>query len=347
LFLGKSNAYEDKVYKTFDVEAQFTRTNSLVVPNEKVYNYGKFNGLITQYYKLRKDTVKKIMKIVISFNGDLLTFSIGDRSNPYNQTEKFTNKTEIGKGKILITIEPPENMDFIYLNVYKKSYMEDPNTHIQNYAFKYINVESDDQFFDYGIKNNNGSLTYKDERKDGKVTITATFNRVDIDKGKANITYFLKIVDSRTYIPGEDFNTVAVTESPYFTKYKRNPDFDATDKITLSATGDFQYWRCIQVIAQIQQNKVLEYIAYDSVCTEKNVPTDHKDGGDENLNEKSDNTGLLIGISVVLALLIIGLAILVFYFQKKNKSLMNQVKHVSFQQNNTSSSDPDLLLAKN
>ena len=346
LFLGKSNAYEDKVYKTFDVEAQFTRTNSLVIPNEKVYNYGKFNGLITQYYKLRKDTVKKIMKIVISFNGDLLTFSIGDRSNPYNQTEKFTNKTEIGKGKILITIEPPENMDFIYLNVYKKSYMEDPNTHIQNYAFKYINVESDDQFFDYGIKNNNGSLTYKDERKDGKVTITATFNRVDIDKGKANITYFLKIVDSRTYIPGEDFNTVAVTESPYFTKYKRNPDFDATDKITLSATGDFQYWRCIQVIAQIQQNKVLEYIAYDSVCTEKNVPTDHKDGGDENLNEKSDNTGLLIGISVVLALLIIGLAILVFYFQKKNKSLMNQVKHVSFQQNNTSS-DPDLLLAKN
>ena len=346
LFLGKSNAYEDKVYKTFDVEAQFTRTNSLVVPNEKVYNYGKFNGLITQYYKLRKDTVKKIMKIVISFNGDLLTFSIGDRSNPYNQTEKFTNKTEIGKGKILITIEPPENMDFIYLNVYKKSYMEDPNTHIQNYAFKYINVESDDQFFDYGIKNNNGSLTYKDERKDGKVTITATFNRVDIDKGKANITYFLKIVDSRTYIPGEDFNTVAVTESPYFTKYKRNPDFDATDKITLSATGDFQYWRCIQVIAQIQQNKVLEYIAYDSVCTEKNVPTDHKDGGDENLNEKSDNTGLLIGISVVLAFLIIGLAILVFYFQKKNKSLMNQVKHVSFQQNNTTS-DPDLLLAKN
>jgi hypothetical protein len=346
LFLGKSNAYEDKVYKTFDVEAQFTRTNSLVVPNEKVYNYGKFNGLITQYYKLRKDTVKKIMKIVISFNGDLLTFSIGDRSNPYNQTEKFTNKTEIGKGKILITIEPPENMDFIYLNVYKKSYMEDPNTHIQNYAFKYINVESDDQFFDYGIKNNNGSLTYKDERKDGKVTITATFNRVDIDKGKANITYFLKIVDSRTYIPGEDFNTVAVTESPYFTKYKRNPDFDATDKITLSATGDFQYWRCIQVIAQIQQNKVLEYIAYDSVCTEKNVPTDHKDEGDENLNEKSDNTGLLIGISVVLAFLIIGLAILVFYFQKKNKSLMNQVKHVSFQQNNTTS-DPDLLLAKN
>ena len=344
LFLGKSNAYEDKVYKTFDVETQFTRTNSLVVPVEKVYNYGKFNGLLTQYYKLRKDKIKKIMKIVISFNSDLLTFSIGDMSNPNNLTDKFSNKTEIGKGKILITIQPPESMDFIYLNVFKKDYMSDPNTLIQNYAFKYINVESDEQFFDYAIKNNNGSLTYKEEKKDDKVTLTVTFNRVDIDKGKANITYFMKVVDSRSYIPGEDFNTVAVTESPYFTKYKRNPDFDSNDKITLSATGDFQYWRCLQVIAQIQQNKVLEYIAYDSVCTDKNTPSGNKE--DENLNEKSDKTGLLIAISVVLAVLIIGLVALVFYFQKKNKSLMNQVKHVSFQQNN-SASDPDLLLAKN
>ena len=344
LFLGKSNAYEDKVYKTFDVETQFTRTNSLVVPVEKVYNYGKFNGLLTQYYKLRKDKIKKIMKIVISFNSDLLTFSIGDMSNPNNLTDKFSNKTEIGKGKILITIQPPESMDFIYLNVFKKDYMSDPNTLIQNYAFKYINVESDEQFFDYGIKNNNGSLAYKEEKKDDKVTLTVTFNRVDIDKGKANITYFMKVVDSRSYIPGEDFNTVAVTESPYFTKYKRNPDFDSNDKITLSATGDFQYWRCLQVIAQIQQNKVLEYIAYDSVCTDKNTPSGNKE--DENLNEKSDKTGLLIAISVILAVLIIGLVALVFYFQKKNKSLMNQVKHVSFQQNN-SASDPDLLLAKN
>ena len=77
------------------------------------------------------------MKIVISFNGDSLTFSIGDRGNPYNRTEKFSNKTEIGKGKILITLQPPEDMDFIYLNVYRKSYMEDPNISTQNYAFKY------------------------------------------------------------------------------------------------------------------------------------------------------------------------------------------------------------------
>ena len=349
LYLGKSNDYEDKVYKNFDMEAQFTKTNSLVVPVEKVYNYGKFNGLLTQYYKLRNDKNKRMMKIVISFNSDLLTFSIGDRSNPRNATDKFSNKTEIGKGKLLITIEPPEDMDFVFLNVYKKNYMEDPNPLIQNYAFKYINVESDDQFFDYGIKNNNASLDYKDERKDGKVTLTVTFNRVDIDKDKANITYFLKIVDSISYIPGEDFNTVAVTESPYFTKYKRNPEFDSKDKITLSATGDFQYWLCIQIIAQIQQNKVLEYIAYDSACTEKNIPTDQNQNSgenEENLNEESDNTGLLIAISVVLVILIIGLAIVVFYFQKKNKSLLNQVKHVSFQQNN-STSDPDLLLAKN
>ena len=59
---------------------------------------------------------------------------------------------------------------------------------------------------------------------------------------------------------------------------------------------------------------------------------------------KSGNTGLIIGISVTLVI-IIGLIGVIFYFQKKNKSLMDQVKHVSFQQN-SAASDPDLLLHK-
>jgi len=62
--------------------------------------------------------------------------------------------------------------------------------------------------------------------------------------------------------------------------------------------------------------------------------------------QKKNNTALLIGISVSLALLIIALAVIVFYFQKKNKNLMKQVKHVSFQQYPSLSSDPDLLLSK-
>ena len=206
------------------------------------------------------------------------------------------------------------------MNVFKKNYVEDVNTQLHNYAFKYINVESEDQFFDYNIYRNNATLEYKDERNNDNVTITVTFNRIDIGKDEANITYFLKIVDSKFYVPKEKFDTVAVTESPYYTKYKRNPEWDpSNNKITLSATGNFQHWRCIQVIAQIQQNKVLEYIAYDSFCTDKNQSDDEDKEENEKKEptDKKNNTALLIGISVSLALLIIALAVIVFYFQKK------------------------------
>ena len=348
LYLGKSIAYQDKKYPTFNVEAQFTRTNSLVIPVEKIYNYGKFNGLITQYYKLRNDKTKGIMKIVLSFNSEELTWAIGDRSSHFNTT-KYDFETKVAKGKILLTLKPPNDVDFVYLNVFKKNYVEDVNTQLHNYAFKYINVESEDQFFDYNIYRNNATLEYKDERNNDNVTMSVTFNRIDIGKDEANITYFLKIVDSKFYVPKEKFDTVAVIESPYYTKYKRNPEWDpSNNKITLSATGNFQHWRCIQVIAQIQQNKVLEYIAYDSFCTDKNQ-SDEEDKEENEKNEPTDkknNTALLIGISVSLALLIIALAVIVFYFEKKNKNLMKQVKHVSFQQYPSLSSDPDLLLSK-
>ena len=86
---------------------------------------------------------------------------------------------------------------------------------------------------------------------------------------------------------------------------------------------------------------MLEFVAYDPVYMQRGVPEE------EVKKENTDNTGLFIGISVTLFVLIIGLVAVVFYFQQKNKSLLNQVKHVSFQQQGGSTADPDLLLAKN
>ena len=189
-------------------------------------------------------------------------------------------------------------------------------------------------------------------------------NRIDIKENQANVTYFLKIADVRNYIKGENFSTVAVTESPCYIKYKRNPSH-SNNKITLSATGDFKYWNYIQVTAQIQQNKALDYVAYEGIKIEKENPSDSDDDPDKSDKpdksdeqsdknkktdnpdkEKSNNTGLIVGISVALFIVIIGLVVVIFYFQKKNKSLMDQVKHVSFQQSNTASEEPDLLLHK-
>ena len=342
LYLGKSEAYKDKVYKTFNVEAQFSRTNSLIIPVEKVYNYGKFNGMVTQYYKLRNDKNKPIMKIEISFNSHILDWTIGNLSSHSNST-KYELNTKVSKGKILVTIQPG-NEDFVFFNVFKSNILDDPHPPIQNYAFLYINIESEDQFYDYGIKNNDATLEYKETKNNGKIeSISCTFNPIDIDYKNANVTYFLKIADGRYYIPGENFTTVAVTESPYYSVYKRNPEIGSNNKITLTANGDFSYWCYIQITAQIQQNKVLEFVAYDGIYTDRNTPKQKPSGEDD---DSSSNTALFVGISVTLVILIAVLVVLVIYFQKKNKSLMNQVKHVSFQQVTDTSTDPDLLLAK-
>ena len=346
LFLGKSVDHEDKKYQTFNVEAQFTRVNSKVIPIEKVYNYGKYHGLVSQYYKLRNDKTKKMIKIVLSFNSDLLAWTIGGEGARLNTTQYEINAVQ-ARGKITITISPPDKEDFIFLNFFQKDYMKF-NMSLQNYAFKYINVNSEEEFYDYLITGNDGSLKYEEEIKDGKITgIKCTFNKIALkDKNQANITYFLKIADADTYLAGENFKTVAVTESPYYTKYIRNP-IDDNNKITIQAKGNFSHWCYIQVIAQIQQNKALEYVAYDGIYTDKNKPKDSNNEGEEKEGGSNSSTVLIV-ISVVLVVAIIGLAFVVFYFQKKNRSLMNKVKHVSFQNaaSSNQSADPDLLLSK-
>lgn len=346
--VGKSKAYEYKSYNTFNVEAQFTKSNSRVVPNEKVYNYGKVIGPVTIYYKLKHDITKKIMKIVLSFNGNGLSWSLGDYQNAHENTTRYPIKAERSRGKITITIEPGLE-EFIYLNFWKTDSSADISPQILNYAFEYLNLESEDQFFNYQIYGKDGSIEYKEEDSNGNKTITCTFNRIDVPDNQANVTYFLKIADVRDYIEDENFQTVAVTETPCYIKYKRNPSH-SNNKITLSATGDFKYWNYIQVTAQIQQNKALDYVAYNGVKIDKENPNNSdKKSDDPNNNttlNKTSKTGLIIGISVALVIIIIGLVGVIFYFQKKNKSLMDQVKHVSFQQNSSAASDPDLLLHK-
>ena len=288
------------------------------------------------------------MKIVLSFNGNGLSWSLGDYQNAHENTTRYPIKAESSRGKITITIEPGLE-EFIYLNFWKTDSSADISPQILNYAFEYLNLESEDQFFNYQIYGKDGSIEYKEVDSNGNKTITCTFNRIDVPDNQANVTYFLKIADVINYIEGENFQTVAVTETPCYIKYIRNPSH-SNNKITLSATGDFKYWNYIQVTAQIQQNKALDYVAYNGVKIDKENPyNSDKNSDDPNNNttlNKTSKTGLIIGISVALVIIIIGLVGVIFYFQKKNKSLMDQVKHVSFQQNSSAASDPDLLLHK-
>ena len=72
-------------------------------------------------------------------------------------------------------------------------------------------------------------------------------------------------------------------------------------------------------------------------------------------NKKSCNdlgktsTTLFLAVGGILLLIVIALVVIILIFQQRNKNLLNQVKHVSFQQTNSNSNnnvDPDLLLKK-
>ena len=140
-------------------------------------------------------------------------------------------------------------------------------------------------------------------------------------------------------------------ESPYKTVYQRNPK-ENNGKITLSISGDLSNWAYLQVIAQIQQETILEYITYEGIENIRPAPVvpdkddKKKDSSDSSKSGSSGVTVFLVVAGILLAL-IVGLVIVVYIFQQRNKSLLNQVKHVSFQQNPAASNtDPDLLLQK-
>ena len=62
-------------------------------------------------------------------------------------------------------------------------------------------------------------------------------------------------------------------------------------------------------------------------------------------NEESDNTVLFGVMGGILGAIAIGLVVVIVVFQLKNKKLLDQVKHVSFQKTNATV-DPNLLLQR-
>ena len=339
------NIFVPKDYKDFNVEAQITRINSGVVPVEKTYNYGVFTGNNINYYKLKVDNNKNYMLIEIAFNNKNLNFALNQGLTRTNMT-KIIKSAVKARGKVFLLIDTKAvDSQFINLNIFRIANAPKTNFFL-NYVFKYLNVEKEDDFIDYKILEDNNELKIqeKTDSKTATTTISCTFNKLDIDYNKANITYFFKVVDNKTHFYGEEYETIASMESPYYTVYERNPQ-DSNGKITLTAEGPrdtLANWCYLQVIAQIQQDTILEYVAYKGV---KNIRPS-KDNPEENTSNGISTTAFVV-FAIIILIIIVALVVVVFIIQQKNKSLLNQVKHVSFQQNvGTPNTDPDLLLQK-
>ena len=333
--VDKSEELKDDLFANFTVEAQVSGLNDGVIPVEKVYHYGRLqeNSFGYNVYRLRTNKNKPVMRIQIAFNSRFLDFTISDtdesRANiTYMQAEK-------SRGKVTATFKTKETVEIYYLFIYRRTRSEIDN-YLNNYAFNYITAKSESDFFNYTILRS-PEIETQESKEDDLDVIKCTFNKIDVEPGYANITYFFKVVDNRTHYYGEEINTVAITESPFFTIYKRNP-IDDDGKITLIAKSyDLANWVYLNVIAQIQRENVVEFVAYNGKTFVRPAPegSSSSSGG--------DNTTLFIVVGVILLIIVIGLVVTIFLFQMRNKSLLNQVKAVSFQKTN-SNTDPNLLL---
>ena len=339
LNVAKSKYYSDVEYPNFKIETQIYKVNDEVTPVEFIYNYGKYSGYFNNYYTLKTDKKRPIMVVEISFNSDQLFYAIDYQESRRNDS-KIILSSERKNGKSILYLKP-ENKEYVFLNILRD--IRKPNSWwLNNYVFKYANFEKKEDFITFKILNNKNDLEYTEKLVNNETVITCSFNKIDAPKDGANITYFFKVVENSTHFYGEDFKTIAVSESPFYVVYERNPA-DKNGKITLTAKGDLSNWVSLQVIAKIENDTIVDYVSYKDVYNLR-PPKGKTDDGEGS----GSGTTIFIIIAVVLGVVIAGLVVIVFIFQQKNKSLLNQVKHVSFQQNNSNSNtDPNLLLHKN
>ena len=234
--------------------------NDGIIPKERLYHYGKIRDTdwISTIYKLKTDKNRPFMKIQIAFNSDNLNFVISDSENAKVNTTFLEAKKR--NGKISISLKIKEDVEIYYLQIYKNKETKN-EIYLNNYSFKYINVKSEEELIDYKILDSSG-LTYSETIKENdNIIISCIFNKLDIEKEEANITYFLKVIDNSTYINNESYDTIAMTESPHHISYKRNPK-DNEGKIYLTAKGNLINWGYLNIIAQIQKGDNVEYLSY-------------------------------------------------------------------------------------
>ena len=271
--IDKNPAYKEITFDFFNVEAEISGINDFVPPIEKVYHHGKMGAdQDVVYYPLKLDRDNIFLRIEVSLNSNELDFAITDEVlSTTNITFDYFNSTQ-ECGKVTVTLKKPQDKDSLFLTFFRKGIENNNNNNtnneqLTNYAFKYINAETEKNFTEYKMSNPNLTVI---KENNGRI-IKCIFNKIHADADNVDITYFIKIMKLSSYIQGEEINTIAVTESPSYVYYYKNPhslDYDE-DKISMIANAEnislFENLAYINVIAHIQQQNIIEYVAYNGI----------------------------------------------------------------------------------
>ena len=332
IYLSIEKRSKDIILNSARIELAAVQENTDVIVTEKLYQYGKIKEKAVNTYKLKVGSLG-YMRIQFSTNSENVKYSINKLPHSKEEDKEIVKEIKEERGKTFITFEKP-NAEYIYLHVFLNENIKNKKIASNNYAFKYINSDSKEKFYEYKIKGGVSKPTFKDEEKE----YTVVFNKIE-EKENIDVIYSLKGVEPKNY-KNENFKTIALTESYANVTQKKNPA--EKDQVTLSlAKTDGREFGYLQVIAQIRDGPITEYVAYDTITLKVNSNEENNDKSNKNLSI------IFIVIGVVLFVVIIILVIIIFTFNAKNKDLMDQVNKISFVQSGAKPNDDVNLLLDN
>ena len=324
IYLTKTNDIPDQFNK-MTIEAAVAKANNDVYSSVSIYQYGKLGVDEKNVYKLKGDTTKKYLRVQFSSNSGIINYSIRrQKDNLYRQNDTNINivKDEWINGRGLLTMYL-ENGEDIYLTVFKTNSNSDnfDEIYLTNYVFKYVCVAKMEDYKEYRVEED----LIKYDKKDN----TLTFNKIKDVQDPKNVVYFVKLIKKDNYLKGENINTIAITQSSGQSYGYENLISD-NDKLIvqlkdISNKTEYYY----NIIAQINEERIAEYISYRS-----NGTINNDDGKEQNKEKEGPNSTVLVILIVMVIIFVIIITILLVCLfrvkKERNSLLMDKVKETSF-----------------
>ena len=310
----------DILYRQISMKTSFVKENSGIPIEENKYYYGKIIDNNTyNIYKLKLENDYEFIKIQFSSNSKIINFTITKDDDNFESSILDAYEIKEQYGKIIAKLKIPEEADYLYLNVFMNNSLNISDNLIDklnNYAFKYNNIYSDDIINKYQVLDEVTKLTCSIFESNGEVSkIQISYNTIKNQKD-FEVIYSLKIVNKEDLIEGELYDTIAMTESnSKVLKIRKTNVDDKNGVINIPLDIYDNNFTYIELIAQIIDGENIEFIAYESIKSVNEIIFKYENKEKEKSKFKS--------ILIIIIVLVLVIAIVVFCIirYKKRKAL--------------------------
>lgn len=301
-------------YKRISLEMAAIKSKQDVFASELSYQFGKIDkNENNRKYKLRIDNSFKYMNLKFScLNNTALSIKIEN----YNELKE--GKEEYGR-KIYSFKTTPEIKSFT-LVISRNN--DDMNSE-QYFTFQYTH-SNNPYNNDYSIKDTKIYIDEKVETKtDNNIIVNYKISITPVENyRKYNIKYIIRPLNDKSMKGSKSDLSLRFDKAEYILEYN-NPEIDPDkNKLVFNYNNIPDSIEYIQIIAQIVDEEVIEYLSYDIKPL--------KEIGKEDKNKEKKYLIIAISIGSVFAIITITLIVITIIVKCKNKGLIDKVTKISF-----------------